>query len=67
VADLSSILRTIGAVLGIWLVASLAAALVIVPWFRRRARANTALSQVARSEDWKAETGASRPRQPVVR
>lgn len=64
--ELSSILQTIGAVLGTWLVASLVAALVIIPLFRRRARANAALSQLARTEDWKAEAQGD-PGEPIAR
>jgi hypothetical protein len=55
VLDLESALRTVGTVIGVWTLLSLLAALLIVPWFRARARANAALSQFARSEDWMAE------------
>jgi len=51
VADLLTPL-TIGVVLGIWTLVSIVSALVLVPWFRARARANAALSQRDRSADW---------------
>jgi len=45
---------------------SLLAALVIVPWFRAQARANAALSQVARHEDWMVEAHPVEHREIVV-
>jgi hypothetical protein len=52
VLDLESALRTAGTVIGFWMLLSLLAALVIVPWFRAQARANAMLSERNRREDW---------------
>ena len=53
-ADLLSALWIIGVVLGAWTLVSVAAALVVIPWFRAQGRANAALSESDRSADWQA-------------
>jgi hypothetical protein len=57
-AELLSTLKSIGVVLGIWTMVSVVSALVLIPWFRARARANAALSQGERGADW---AGAAQP------
>jgi hypothetical protein len=52
VSELLSALQTIGTVLGFWAVVSVAAAVVMIPWFRAQASANAALSRRARNADW---------------
>jgi hypothetical protein len=52
VTDLLPTLMTIGIVLGTWTLVSLVGALLVIPWFRARARANAALTQLDRSADW---------------
>jgi hypothetical protein len=47
-----SILQIVGAVLGAWTLLSVAATLVLIPWFRAQARANAALSLRGRRQDW---------------
>jgi hypothetical protein len=54
-----SILQIIGAVLGVWTLVSVAATLVLIPWFRAQARANAALSLRDRREDWTAAAHAA--------
>jgi len=57
-AELLSPLGTIAVVLGIWTLLSVAATLLLIPWFRARARANEVLSRRDRGADWAA---ASQP------
>lgn len=42
----------IGAVLAVWTLVSIVAALLLIPWFRARARANAALARRDRRADW---------------
>ena len=51
-SELLATLQTIGTVLGFWTVVSVAAAVVLIPWFRQQASANAVLSQRDRSADW---------------
>ncbi len=50
--ELLSALKTMGVVLGIWTLVSVVGALLLIPWFRARARANEALARRDRSADW---------------
>jgi hypothetical protein len=51
-AELLSPLKTIAVVLGIWTLVSVVGTLLLIPWFRARARANEALAQRDRGADW---------------
>lgn len=50
--ELLSVLQTVGAVLGAWTLVSVAAASLLIPWFRAQASANAALSRRDRRADW---------------
>jgi len=52
VSDLLPTLRAVAWGLGLWLVVSLAAAVVVSGWFRRRARANDMLEADARRQEF---------------
>jgi hypothetical protein len=51
-AELLSPLKIIAVVLATWTLVSVVGALLLIPWFRARARANEALSQRDRGADW---------------
>jgi hypothetical protein len=50
--DLLPVLETIGGVLGVWTLVSIATGIALIPWFRAQARANEALSRRYRNDDW---------------
>lgn len=47
-----TVLQEVGAFIGVWVLVSIATAIVVIPWFRARARANEALARSGRAADW---------------
>lgn len=65
-AEGSGLASRAGWAAAIWMLASLAATVVVAIWFRARARANQRLSAEIRREDWlAARDGALRSREPA--
>jgi hypothetical protein len=47
-----TVLQAVGAFIGVWMLVSVATAIVVIPWFRARAWANDALARSDRAADW---------------
>jgi hypothetical protein len=52
VTGLLAVFQTVGLLLGGWVLVSVVAAAVVIPWLRRQARVNEALSRLDVSSDW---------------
>jgi hypothetical protein len=62
-----TVLQAVGAFIGVWTLASVATAIVVIPWFRARARANDALARSDRATAWESVALAGDDRKVAAR